>query len=96
MRMLGGMCTKMKEHERAVRWFTMGAEAGFPDAMCCLGCSLDTGKGVAAPGSTAAAGWYQRAADASNGMAAHNLHVMYTPGRGRLGRYCLPRHSSTF
>jgi len=83
MRMLGGMYTKMKAHESAVGWFTMGAEAGLPDAMCCLACCFDTGEGVAAADSSAAAGWYKRAADAGSAQGAYNLHTMYTLGRGR-------------
>jgi len=83
MRMLGGIYTTMKEHERAVGWFTKSAEAGLPDAMCCLGLCLDKGEGVAAPDPPAAAGWYRRAAAAGSWGGAFNLRSMYTLGRGR-------------
>jgi len=83
MTRLGGIHKDGKEHERAVEWYTKGAEAGLPMAMFNLGCSLDKGLGVAAPDYPAAAGWYRRAADAGHGPAAVNLYTMYTVGRGR-------------
>ena len=50
MSALGNMHNQRKEHEQAVRWFTMGAEAGLPIARVFnLGCCLDAGEGVAAP-----------------------------------------------
>jgi TPR repeat protein len=72
-----------EECEQAVDWFTMGAEAGLPQAMFSLGALLDEGKGVAAPDSAAAADWYRRAANAGVGVAAKSLSHMYTLGRGR-------------
>jgi len=71
-----------KEYEQAVKWNTMGAEAGLPEAMFNLGVCLDKGEGVAAPDYPAAADWYRRAAEAGHGDAAHNLSNMYTLGRG--------------
>jgi TPR repeat protein len=55
MQTLGCIHVVRKEHEQAVEWFTKGAEAGLPRAMCNLGSLLDTGKGVAAPDHPAAA-----------------------------------------
>jgi TPR repeat protein len=80
---LGLIHNQGKKHEQAVEWFTKGAEAGLPGAMCHLGCCLDLGEGVAAPDYPAAADWYRRAAAAGNGEAAINLSDMYTVGRGR-------------
>jgi TPR repeat protein len=70
-----------KEPEKAVKWVTMGAEAGLPVAMFELGCHIDQGYGVV-PDYPAAAEWYRRAADAGHGGAANNLCHMYTLGRG--------------
>jgi len=84
MHSLGELHDERKEHERAVGWYTKGAEAGLPKAMLSLAISLDTGEGVAAPDYPAAAGWYRRAADAGSGGAAYNLSHMYTVGRGRV------------
>jgi len=76
--------SQRKEHETAVKWYTMGAEAGLPPAMFNLGVKIDQGEGVAAPDYPAAAGWYRRAADAGHGGAAHNLSNVYSVGRGRV------------
>ena len=62
--------TTREEHEQAVRWFTMGAEAGFPSAMFRLAKILDAGDGAAEPDSTAAVSWYKRAAEAGHVGAA--------------------------
>jgi len=70
-----------EEYEQAVKWATMGAEAGLPKAMFDLGCHLDLGEGVAAPDHLAAADWYRRAADAGDSGAAITLCRMYTVGR---------------
>jgi TPR repeat protein len=78
---LGCIHDVRKENERAVEWYTKGAETGLPMAMHNLGVQLDKGEGVAAPDYPAAAGWYRRAADAGVGDAAHNLSGMYTIGR---------------
>ena len=83
MDMLGSCHAMRKEHILAVEWYTKGAEAGLPQAMFNLGCALDKGEGVAAPGHPAAADWYRRAADEGNAAAAMNLCAMYTVGRGR-------------
>jgi len=80
---LGYLYRVRKEHDRALVWYTKGAEAGLPDAMYNLGCCLDKGEGEAAPDCPAAADWYRRAADAGVGEAAENLSNMYTLGRGR-------------
>jgi TPR repeat protein len=82
MEVLGNMHDKRKEHEQAVKWYTKGAEAGLPQAMFRLARCLDSGEGVAAPDSPAAADWYRRAADAGLGLAANNLSHMYALGRG--------------
>ena len=37
---LGGIYHERKEHEQAMKWHTMGAEAGFPRAMFNLGRGL--------------------------------------------------------
>jgi TPR repeat protein len=79
---LGNIHRTRKEHERAVEWYTKGAEAGLPNAMVNLGNCLDTGSGVAEPDYPAAAGWFRRAADAGFGMAASSLSNLYTVGRG--------------
>ena len=79
---LGVIHRDRNEHEHAMEWATKGAEAGLPSAMFCLACLLDEGKGVAAPDYPAAAGWYRRAAEAGDGLAAQNLATMYTVGRG--------------
>ena len=80
---VGGIHHTRMEHEDAVKWFTKGAEAGLPDAMCFLGCCLDKGEGVAAADSWAAANWYMRAADAGDGHGAKCLADLYIFGRGR-------------
>ena len=80
---MGCIHSARKEYQQAVEWFTKGAEAGLPKAMCNLGTFLDQGKGVAAPDCPAAAGWYRRAADAGHVEAAKSLCEMYTVGRGR-------------
>jgi len=82
MSALGNIHEERKEHERAVLWYTKGAEAGLPRAMFNLGSLLVDGKGVAAPDYPAAVDWYRRAADAGVGAAAANLSAMYTVGRG--------------
>jgi hypothetical protein len=82
MEALGQLCSEREEHEHAVQWWTKGAEAGLPDSMFNLGCSLDKGAGVAAPDYVAAADWYRRAADAGRGDAANNLSALYQVGRG--------------
>jgi TPR repeat protein len=79
---LGGIHDARKEHEQAVEWFTKGAEAGLPNAMHNLGCSLEEGEGVPVPDYPAAADWYRRAAEIGHGNAAFNLSIMYTFGRG--------------
>ena len=80
---LGRIHLVWKEHEQAMKWTTMGAEAGLPRAMFNVGLMLDKGEGVEAPDYPAAADWYRRAADAGHGLAANNLCNMYTVGRGR-------------
>jgi len=96
MYMLGGHHGTRNEFEQAVKWATKGAEAGFPKAMLSLGCSLDEGRGVAAPDLLAAADWFRRAAEAGVGDAAVNLSQMYSLGRGRAWRmphrWHHPRH----
>ena len=83
MHAMGCIHDVRKDYERAVEWFTKGAEAGLPPAMCSLGRCLDKGEGVAAPDYPAAVGWYMRAADAGDGNAAAGLSNMYSLGRGR-------------
>jgi len=90
---LGGIQNARKEHERAVEWYTKGAEAGLPRAMFNLGCMLDMGEGVAAPDYPAAVGWYRRAADNGDALAAHNLSGMHIVGRGR-GSLETTKHST--
>jgi TPR repeat protein len=82
---MGSVHVTRQEFEQAVGWFTMGAEAGLPRAMHCLGHALDSGQGVAATDHTAAAGWFRRAANASVGdsWSANKLSEMYAVGRGR-------------
>jgi hypothetical protein len=70
MSVLGSIHHVWKEYEQAVAWTTKAAEAGLPEAMFDLACSLDTGEGVAAPDPPAAMGWFRRAADAGHGGAA--------------------------
>jgi len=82
MHTLGSIHAVRKEYEQAIKWFTMGAEAGLPRAMFSLAYRLEQGEGVAAPDYPAAAGWYRRAADAGVGDAAVNLCNLYTLGRG--------------
>ena len=78
---LRGIHYVIKEYEQAYEWATKGAEAGLPKAMFNLGVCLDKGEGVAAPDYPAAAGWFRRAADAGDALAAHDLAAMYTgPG----------------
>ena len=90
MHALGSIYYERKEHERAVGWYTKGAEAGLPQAMFNLGCSLDGWEGNRIGGSDvpAAAEWYRRAADAPGGFgpALANLRSMYLVGRGRVCR----------
>ena len=86
MNFLGCVHYERKEHEQALEWFTMGAEAGLPIAMFNLGQSLQDGEGVAAPDNPAAVGWYKRAAEAGNGDAAANLSNIYTIGRAGVTR----------
>jgi len=93
---LGIIHSAMQEHERAVEWFTKGAEAGLPMAMCWLGFCLDKGEGVVAADSPAAADWYRRAAAAGNGEAAIDLSAMYAVGRGRAWNMMLATSSATF
>jgi hypothetical protein len=93
---LGGIHDVRKEHEQAVEWYTMGAEAGLPDAMFNLGCSLDEGQGVPAPDYLAAADWYRRAAEAGVGEAANNLSNITPSAAVGPGRQCLPRHPPHF
>jgi TPR repeat protein len=83
---LGSIHDVRKEHEQAVAWFTKAAEAGLPEAMINLGCSLDEGEGVAAADPQAAMGWFRRAADAGHGGAAQNISAMYTVGTGGVAR----------
>jgi TPR repeat protein len=92
---LGISYNAMHEHERAVEWFTKGAEARLPKAMFHLGACLDKGQGVAAPHPWAAADWYRRAANAGNWQAAQNLSAMYTLGRGSRAWQMMPTTSST-
>ena len=85
---LGIFLGQRKEHEQALRWLTMGAEAGLPHSMFHLGVMLDSEEGVGVdegvtPDYPAAAGWCRRAANAGNGNAAHNLFTLYSIGRGR-------------
>jgi TPR repeat protein len=94
MKVLGDIHDERKEHERAVEWYTQGAEAGLPGSMYNLGCCLDLGEGVAAPDCPAAADWYLRAAVAGMGDAAQNLCRMYTVGRGRVSQI-MPTSSSS-
>jgi hypothetical protein len=68
-----------------VEWLTKSAKAGLPKAMFDLGVNLDKGEGVPAPDYPAAAGWYRRAADAGDEMAARNLSCSYMVGKGRGG-----------
>jgi TPR repeat protein len=79
---LGTIHRTRKEYEQAIEWFTKGAEAGLPKAMCTLGLCLDGGEGTATPDYPAAAGWYRRAANAGDGDAANNLCRMYHLGLG--------------
>ena len=96
MNVLAGFHDIREEHEQAVEWHTMGAEAGLPTAMFSLGVCLDTGKGVAAPDYPAAAGWYRRSADAGVLVweSALFLTDMYSVGRGR-GWQIMPATSSS-
>jgi len=96
MLVLGDIHRARKELERAVEWYTKGAEAGLPRAMSNLGCRLDRGEGVAAPDYPAAAGWYRLAAEAGVGVAAYNLSGMYALGRGTAWQIMLASSSSTF
>jgi len=82
METLGSIHDTRKEYEQAVLWYTQGAEAGLPGAMCTLGKMLDQGLGVAAPDYKAAVGWYKRAANDGDVKAATTLSHMYTVGRG--------------
>jgi len=81
MSALGGIHRARDEHEQAAAWTTKAAEAGLPKAMFNFGLSIDKGKGGAAPDYPAAAGWYQRAADAGHGSAV---------GPGAYCSPCLP------
>jgi len=90
MHTLGNIHYVRNVYEQAVAWLTKGAEAGLPPAMRSLGRCLEEGKGVAPPDYLAAVDWYRRAADAGNGEAACALSNLYTFGRGRNGRICLP------
>jgi TPR repeat protein len=83
MEVLASIHRVRQEHEHAVGWTTKAAEAGLPKAMYDLGCMLDSGEGVAAPGYPAAADWYRRAADAGDVTSAVNLSNMYQAGRSR-------------
>jgi len=83
MNKLGRIHDQWREYEPAVEWYTMGAEAGLPEAMFSLACSLDAGD------YPAAADWYRQAADAGHGAATFNLAEMYLVGRGRV-RQTLP------
>jgi len=94
MNWLGCIHDQWKEYEQAVEWYTKGAEAGLPEAMFALACSLDAGEGVAAPDYQAAADWYRQAADAGHGAATSNLAEMYPVGRGKV-RHTLPATSFT-
>ena len=67
---LGGIQSVREEYEQAVKWIIKGAEAGLPQCMFNLECSLDSGQGTAAPDYPAAADWYRRAVDAGNREAA--------------------------
>ena len=40
---MGHIHDERKEHEQAVEWYTMAAEAGLPKAMHNLACSLEEG-----------------------------------------------------
>jgi len=93
---LGNIHALRNEDEEAVEWYTKGAEAGLPRAMCSLGFCLDTGEGVAAPNHPAAADWFRRAADAGSGEAASNLSNMYTLGRGGARQIIPATSSATF
>jgi TPR repeat protein len=93
---LGDIHHERKEPEQAVVWFTMAAEAGSPQAMYNLGVGLDSGEGVAAPDSKAAAGWFKRAADAGVGEAASCLCRKYTIGSGRAFHIMTATSSSIF
>jgi len=95
MLMLANMHQVKKEYDRALHWYTKGAETGLPKAMFALGSHLDQGEGMAAPDYPAAAGWYRRAGDAGIGDAAINLTGMYTIGRGRV-RQVLPAILTSF
>jgi len=95
MNALGDIHQVRKEYAQAVEWFTKGAEAGLPQAMCNLGCSLHLGEGMVAPDYLAAADWYRRASDAGCGAAAINLFSMYSVGRGRAWQILPATSSST-
>jgi TPR repeat protein len=82
METLGCIHEVRKEYDKAVPWYTKGAEAGFPRAMLNLAICLDSGQGVAAPDYPAAADWFRRAANAGLGEAANCLSHMYLVDRG--------------
>jgi hypothetical protein len=88
--------TGNQEYDHADKWYTKGAEAGLPVAMFTLGVRLAEGRGMAAPGHPAAAGWFRRAADAGSGDAANNLCQIYSFGRGRAWRIMPGSSSSIF
>ena len=93
---LGGIHYTRVEHEKAVVWWTKGAEAGLPKAMFNMGLCLESGEGVAALDHPAAADWYRRAADGGHDVAAANLSDMYTVGRGRASQIVpMPATSSS-
>ena len=93
---LGWFHSERKEHEKAVKWYTKGADAGLPKAMFNLGFCLEKGEGVAAADYPAAADWYRRAADAGHAGAASNLAGMYNLGSGRAWQIVPATSSSTF
>ncbi len=68
--------------EESLRWLTMAAEAGSPDAQCKLAIMYDNGDGAADQSDMLALEWYEKAAEQNHASAQYNLGVMYCSGQG--------------
>jgi len=70
-----------KDDRRAVEWYRIAAEKGFPPAQNNLGFMYAEGRGVKKDDAQAVQ-WYQRAADQNYAPAQTSLGMMYAQGRG--------------
>lgn len=71
-----------RDPQKAMEWFTRGAEAGDPVAMVGLAQCYFTGMGSVAADHAAARSWFRKAADLGSPMAMNSLGIMDERGMG--------------